>query len=214
MSSTAVTLPQILQLAPNARSSYRQAFQMGQPAFDAFGISANALRVAHFMAQVLYECAALTLQFENLNYSAQRLSVVFAKYFQPKGALDPAQYANNPQRLANTVYAGRMGNDAPTDGYTYRGRGLLQLTGKQGYRDVTQSLRARFPGAPDFVAQPDAVISAAWCIPVAADYWSRAGCNALADQDALNAVTRRINGGLNGLSGRADWLLRTKHVWH
>ena len=76
----------------------------------------------------------LAIQVENLNYSAERLPKVWPSRFKPTGPLDPLAFAHNPQRLANEVYAGRMGNIGPNDGFTYRGRGLLQLTGKTSYR--------------------------------------------------------------------------------
>ena len=121
-----VTADQILHLAPNARSSYREALQNGQAVLDQYKISETPLRVAHFMAQMLHESGGLAIQFENLNYSAERLPKVWPMRFKPKGSLNPADYANNPQKLANEVYGGRMGNTGPNDGFTYRGRGLLQ----------------------------------------------------------------------------------------
>src|SRR6185436_7164266 len=133
-----VTLAQIATLAPSARSSYRDAFAAGQDVLDQFGISETPLRVAHFMAQMLHESGALTIQFESLNYSAERLPKVWPKRFRPAGPLDPAAFAHDPEKLANEIYGGRMGNDAPSDGYRYRGRGLLQLTGKESYAEATK----------------------------------------------------------------------------
>jgi putative chitinase len=106
-----------------------------------------------------------------------------------------------------------MGNTEPNDGFTYRGRGLLQLTGKDSYREATAALRAQSPAAPDFVARPDDVFSAQWCVAVAAAEWLAKGCNALADQDDIQRVTRAINGGLIGLRERTEWLRLTKAVW-
>ena len=146
-----VTLDQILHLAPNARSSYREAFQNGQPLFDQFSISDTPLRLAHFMAQVLHESDGLANQIESLNYSAERLPKVWPSRFKPTGPLDPADFAHNQQKLGNEVYGGRMGNTGPNDGFTYRGRGLLQLTGKDSYQEATATLRAQNPAAPDFV---------------------------------------------------------------
>ncbi len=208
-----VTLAQVLHLAPNARSSYRDAFQNGQAVFDRYGISQTPLRVAHFMAQILHESGGLAIQFENLNYSAGRLPKVWPSRFKPSGALDPSAYANNPQKLANEVYGGRMGNSGPNDGYTYRGRGLLQLTGKASYQEATAILRRDNPAAPDLVAAPDEVIGAEWCLAVAAAEWAAKGCNVLADQDDIRRITRAINGGLIGLAERMEWASRTKAVW-
>lgn len=208
-----ITAQNIATLAPSARSSYREAFANAQPVLDQFGISASPLRMAHFMAQMLHECGGLTIQFENLNYSAQRLPKVWPSRFQPTGPLNPAAYAYDPQKLANEVYGKRMGNQAANDGYTYRGRGLLQLTGKDSYREATQILRGSYPDAPDFTQEPDAVISADWCVKVAAAEWQQKGCNEKADADSINQVTRAINGGLIGLAERKEWLLRTKAIW-
>ena len=211
--SVNVTLDHIQHLAPNARSSYREAFQNGQAVFEQCGISATPLRVAHFMAQVLHESGGLAVQIESLNYSAERLPKVWPSRFKPTGPLDPAAFAHNQQKLGNEVYGGRMGNSGPNDGFTYRGRGLLQLTGRDSYHEATTTLRAQNPEAPDFVASPDAVFSAQWCLAVAAAEWACKGCNALADQDDLRKVTRAINGGLIGLSDRTEWLRLTKAVW-
>ena len=208
-----VTLAQIQHLAPNARSSYRDAFQNGQAVLDQCGISDSPLRVAHFMAQVLHESTGLTFQIESLNYSPQRLPQVWPTRFKPKGPLDPVLFAHNEEKLGNEVYGGRLGNDQPGDGFKYRGRGLLQLTGKESYRDATISLRIQNPAAPDFVVAPDEVFSAQWCLAVAAAEWAAKGCNALADQDNVQRVTRAINGGLIGLSDRMEWLRLTKAVW-
>ena len=106
-----------------------------------------------------------------------------------------------------------MGNTGPNDGFTYRGRGLLHLTGRDSYFEATTNLRKQNPAAPDFVAMPDAVFSAQWCLAVAAAKWATVGCNAFADQDDIRRVTKAINGGLIGLSDRTDWLRRTKAVW-
>ena len=208
-----LTLDQILHLAPNARSSYREAFQNGQPLLDQFSISDAPLRVAHFMAQVLHESGGLANQIESLNYSAERLPKVWPSRFKPTGPLDPADFAHNQEKLGNEVYGGRMGNTGPNDGFTYRGRGLLQLTGKDSYQEATVILRAHNPAAPDFVATPDAVFSAQWCLAVAAAEFASKGCNALADEDDIRKVTKAINGGLIGLSDRTERLRLTKAVW-
>ena len=211
--SVPVTLKQIVTLAPSARSSYQEAFAAGQKVLDQYGIADTPLRVAHFMAQMLHESRALTIQFESLNYSAERLPKVWPTRFLPKGLLNPAGFAHNAEKLGNKVYGGRMGNNKPGDGYLYRGRGLLQLTGKDSYAEATSILRQSDPDAPDFTMNPDAAIDAAWCLKVAASEWSAKGCNALADQDRINAITRRINGGLIGLAERSEWARRTKFIW-
>lgn len=208
-----VGLSQVLRLAPAAGADYRKAIENGQPVLDCYGIPANPLRVAHFMAQVLHETGGLKIRSENLNYSAARLPVVWPSRFKPRGLLDPRDFANNPARLANEVYGGRMGNTGPNDGFTYRGRGMLQLTGRDSYRMATLHLRRTDPAAPDFVATPDEVVGPQWCLAIAACEWTEKGCNRFADQDDIVKVTRAINGGLIGLQDRKDWLGRTRTVW-
>ncbi|OQX18473.1 MAG: lytic enzyme [Desulfobulbaceae bacterium A2] len=208
-----ITLSEIEMLAPNARISYLDAFLASQSVLAQYDISLTPLRLAHFMAQVLHECAGLTVQFENLNYSPARLVKVWPRRFLPKGPLDPATYAHSPEKLANMVYGGRLGNTDPGDGFKYRGRGLLQLTGKDSYHDATEILRLLNAQSPDFVQEPDLVFSAAWCVEVAAAAWFTRGCNEFADQDLIRSVTKRINGGLIGLAEREEWLKRTKQVW-
>ncbi|TFW33389.1 glycoside hydrolase family 19 protein [Massilia horti] len=217
-----VTVDQLARLAPQMRPGYREAFQIGQGVLDHWGISATPRRVAHFLAQVLHESQALTVEYENLSYSAQRLAQVWPARFRPHGPLDPGAYARNPRKLANLVYGGRMGNTRPDDGYTFRGRGLLQLTGRDAYARVTALLRAAAAGqapgqpagtVPDFVARPDAVLDPCWCLEVACAMWCDKGCNELADDDDLDQLTRRINGADNGLAERGEWCRSAGEIW-
>lgn len=208
-----VALEQVERLAPACGAAYRAAMAIGQPVLDYYGVTANALRVAHFFAQVLHETGALTLQFENLNYSAPRLREIWPTRFRPRGPYKASRYAHRPQKLANLVYGGRLGNVAPGDGYLFRGRGLLQLTGKDGYAHATTLLRAVWRAAPDLTREPDAVVSAAWCLQVAAAEWQARGCNDAADQDDVALVTRLINGGSIGLAERIVWTEKTRAVW-
>jgi putative chitinase len=208
-----ITVNQILRLAPNACANYREAFQNGQEILNQCGITATPIRVAHFMAVVLHESNGLTIQVERMTYTAERLPKVWPSRFKPTGPLDPADFAHDEQKQFNEIYGGRMGNSEPDDGFTYRGRGLLQLTGKDSYREATAQVRALDPAAPDFVAFPDAVLSAQWCLVVAATEWAAKGSNAEADQDDVRKVSRAINGSLIGLSEREKWLRRAKIVW-
>jgi putative chitinase len=208
-----VAVNQIAELAPNIRTIYHDGFANSQSVLDRFEISRNKLRVAHFMAQLLHETGGLAILIESLNYSAQGLAKTWPSRFHPKGPLDPAQFAHNERKIANEVYGGRMGNTAAGDGFKFRGRGLLQLTGKESYAQATKILRQSYPGAPDFTADPDAVTSADWCVKVAAAEWTSKGCNAMADDDKIRAVTYAINGGYIGLAQRAEWLAKTKFVW-
>jgi putative chitinase len=208
-----VSIDQVERLAPDICAAYRGAFGAGQAVLDRYRISATRLRVVHFVAQTLHESAAYTRESENLNYCAERLAVVWPARFRPYGPLDPALYAHNPRLLANAVYGGRMGNTDPDDGYLYRGRGLLQLTGRAGYAAATALVRQGQRGAPDFVREPDAVSAAAWCLQVAGAVWAAKDCNALADRDDVEAVTLRLNGGTVGLAEREEWTRRAGLVW-
>ena len=209
----AVTPDQLARLAPECCSAYRDAFAVGQLVLDRHAISMTPTRVAHFMAQVLHESGALTLQYENLRYSARRLRMIWPRRFRPLGPLRPADYAWQPEKLANAVYGGRMGNDKRGDGFLYRGRGLLQLTGKDGYARATTLLQRRLPHAPDLVREPDQVVSAQWCLAVAAAQWAERGCNEAADQDDIARITFLISGGAVGLGQRIMWTARTRLLW-
>lgn len=172
----------------------------------AFGID-TPMRLAHFVAQVLHETGGLKTLEENLNYSAKGLRQVFPKYFTEAQA---AAYARHPELIANRVYANRLGNrdESSGDGWRYRGRGCIQLTGRANYRAYGQSRHCVGDVAnhPEWLGQmPGAAKSAMW-------YWQQHGCNALADKDDVEAVTRRVNGGLNGLAQRGHYLRRMKLV--
>lgn len=211
--AVSVTIEQIERLAPHCSAVYRAAFVTGASVLARYAISHKPLRVAHFMAQVLHESGALTLHYENLRYSAKRIVQVWPRRFKPLGPLDARDYAYQPEKLANAVYGGRLGNDAPGDGYLYRGRGLLQLTGKDSYARATTLLQQGVSNAPDLVRQPDAVVSAHWSLHVAAAEWVARGCNAAADDDDVARVTMLINGGAVGLSERIVWTEKTRRTW-
>jgi len=154
------------------------------------------LRLAHFLAQIGHESGALRYNEENLNYSAKALRAVFSRYFTTDAAAD--EYARHPQRIACRVYANRMGNgdEQCGDGWRYRGRGLIQLTGKDNYNAFGQYLNIDLLASPEQVAEPELAVGAAgW-------YWQKHDLNTLADADDIIAITRRINGGENGLDDR------------
>ena len=154
------------------------------------------LRVAHFMAQIHHE-SGLKPVGENLNYSKDALLKTFGKYFNDETA---ALYARQPQRIGNKVYANRMGNgnEASAEGYKYRGRGFIQITGKDNYRMLSKDTRVDFLTNPDLLlTEVNSLISALW-------YWNKHNINALADKNDLKGVTRTINGGFNGLAHRNE----------
>ena len=160
-------------------------------------------RLAHFMAQVSHECGGGTITEENLRYSAVRMTQVWPSRFRTVAAAQP--YAFNPKALANKVYNGRMGNRAGTDdGWNYRGRGLIQITGRDGYQQV-----GKVAGL-DLVASPSLANDPKSALEVAAAFWTWKRLNVVADTDNLTAVTRIVNGGTTGLADRQVWLNRWK----
>jgi len=163
-----------------------------------FGIN-TPLRVAHFLAQCGHESGGFRVTSENLNYSAKGLNGIFKKYFPTEAAATP--YARQPQKIANKVYANRManGSEASGDGYKFRGRGYIQLTGRDNYTQFGKAIGVDIPSNPDSVSTTYALASAAW-------FWSKNGLNKLADGGATDAVvtsiTKRVNGGTIGLPDR------------
>jgi putative chitinase len=150
-------------------------------------------RVAAFIAQVGHESGQLTRLVENLNYSAEGLMKTWPSRFDFVRATATAR---NPEQIANIVYADRMGNTASGDGWKYRGRGLIQVTGRANYAACGEALGLDLINHPELLEQPQyAAMSAAWL-------WSANGLNTLADAGDLTKITQRINGGTNGLADR------------
>lgn len=163
-----------------------------------FGIN-TSLRLAHFLAQCGHESGGFKLTQENLNYSAKGLATTFKKYFINEAAAAP--YERNPQKIASKVYGGRMGNgpEATGEGWKYRGRGYIQLTGKDNYKAFDATVTENILEQPDLVATKYPLLSAAW-------FWNKNGLNTLADGGATDAtvtsITKRVNGGTIGLPDR------------
>jgi putative chitinase len=162
-----------------------------------FGITSN-LRLAHFLAQCALESVNFTATVENLNYSAQRIPQVFGKYFR---GVDVAPYAHNPQKLGNRVYANRMGNgdEASGDGFNYRGRGYIQLTGKNNYSSFSKFIGEDCVADPDLVAMTYPLASAGFFFN-ANNIWTI--CDQGAGEATVTKVTRAVNGGTTGLAER------------
>lgn len=165
------------------------------------------LRICHFLAQILHESGHLKYKSENLNYSAESLLKVFPKYFKTKEIAQ--QYARKPEKIANKVYANRMGNgdEASGDGWNYRGRGLIELTGRSNYKICSQDLNIDFVKNPDWI-----IINAENCIRTACWFWNKHKLNELADKDDIVTITKRINGGLTNISDRCKILNLAKNV--
>lgn len=158
----------------------------------------TVLRFAGFFSQCAHESLDFTVLQENLNYSADGLTRTFPRHFQTVNA---ASYARQPEKIANLVYGNRMGNGAEStgDGWRFRGRGPIQLTGKDNYTACSRDLFGdlRLVNNPDLVTSDKkiALMTACW-------FWKRNNLNALADQGDVVAMTRRVNGGTNGLEDR------------
>ena len=156
------------------------------------------LRLSHFLAQASHESGDFKVVTENLNYSAAGLKKIFSKYFP--GTLNES-YAKQPEKIASRVYANRMGNrdEASKDGYKFRGRGFMQLTGHDNYKSFGTSIGVDLVATPDLVATKYPLLSAAW-------FWNTNGLNAIADKGnseaTITSVTKRINGGTIGLPDR------------
>ena len=153
------------------------------------------IRIAAFAAQVGHESGGLTTLEENLNYSEQGLIKVWPNRFS---AANAKLYAKNPAKIANNVYANRMGNgdEYSGEGWKYRGRGCIQITGKNNYKMLSQDLGVDFVGNPDLLLLPvNAMLSAGW-------FWNKNNLNAVADTMDDAKLTKMINGGTHGLDAR------------
>ncbi len=158
----------------------------------------NTLRLAHFLAQCGHESGGFKAVQENLNYSADGLKKIFPKYFT--GTLNES-YARNPEKIANKVYSSRMGNgdEASGDGFKFRGRGYIQLTGKSNYSAFDKMVEDNILSTPDLVATKYPLMSAAFFFD-SNKLWSI--CDRGADDATVTAVTKRVNGGTIGLADR------------
>lgn len=156
-------------------------------------------RISAFVAQCAHESGGFTHYSENLNYSAAGLRATFGKYF-PTNAV-AQQYARKPEKIANRAYANRMGNgnEASGDGWKYRGAGLIQLTGKANHSAFAASIGMELSKVSDYMKTKEgAVESACW-------FWRTNDLNRYADTKNIVAMTKKINGGTNGLSERIDY---------
>ena len=157
------------------------------------------LRLAHFLAQCGHESGGFKATQENLNYSAKGLMGIFKKYFPTQSLAE--QYQRNPQKIAPKVYGGRMGNgpESTGEGFKFRGRGYIQLTGKENYTAFGKSINEDMTANPDKVATHYPLLSAAW-------FFNKNGLHRMADEGATDSVvtkiTRRVNGGTIGLADR------------
>ena len=171
-------------------SSVMETFQINTP-----------LRMSHFLAQCAHESGNFKTVSENLNYGAKGLLRTFKKYFPTEAKA--LQYERKPEKIANLVYANRMGNGAESsgDGFKYRGRGYIQLTGKVNYESFNKMVDEDIIVNPSLVATKYPLLSAAW-------FWNSRLLNTLADKGATEVavilITKKVNGGVHGLNDRLD----------
>lgn len=192
-----ITQQQIRRCIPNVNGKKLDSFVAGFNMFAVhFGID-TPMRIAMYLSQVMHESGNLHHYEENLNYSAEGLLKTFPRYFTEETA---KEYAHQPLRIANRVYANRMGNgnEASGDGYKFKGRGLIQMTGRSMYQRFNDSewCTENVLECPDKVASyPLDQVSAMW-------FWTEHKLNEVADKGDVDKVTKIINGGINGLSNR------------
>jgi uncharacterized protein (TIGR02594 family) len=213
----------VRQVAPQARTSYLAAFESGDLLLQQHGITTPD-RLAHFLAQVLHESGALTLEYESMNYRAARLVEIFG-VGRHSAAVTPAEaerLAHSERAIAERVYglgnprkAQELGNKEPGDGFRYRGGGLMQTTGRSNYRRMGQLC------AVDFEQNPHLVFSAEHAIKPALAEWSEAGLNVYADNNDILAISRAINCGSprsktfpNGMQDRTTWFAKIRRLMH
>ncbi|MFC7609154.1 hypothetical protein [Teichococcus aestuarii] len=194
---------QFQQLFPEAPEAHRSAFLASATAlFHQAGLHARPARCHFFLAQLGHESEGLRRVEEDLSYSAARLMQVWPARFPTLAAATPC--ARNPEALAERVYGGRMGNDRQGDGYRYRGRGYLQLTGRDAYRAV-----GALAGLP-LEAQPELAATPQHALAVACGVWVWKALNPYCDAGDFTGLSRRINGGLVGLQDRFARLARAQ----
>lgn len=192
-----VTLDLLKQICPKTKSTVLAKYvEPLNLVGEHYGLFENPKRMAAFLAQIAHESGGFNFTKENLNYSAQALMKTWPKRFPTTAVAN--QYARNQEKIANKVYANRMGNGAESsgDGFKYRGRGLIQLTGKDNYRKFANAIDKTIEETVLYLETPEgAVSSAGW-------FWDVNKLNIYADKNDFVGLTRRINGGTNGLADR------------
>ncbi len=211
-----LTLENLEQLWPNGNNKVpglREGIAAAaQVVFARYGLN-DDLTIAHAMAQFSVECGGGTEMEENLNYSAQGLLATWPKHFD---AATAAACAHNPQQIAIIAYGGRNGNDpAPSeDGWTFRGRGLSQVTGKANYKSLSDKIIAINPDNPavDLIAHPELLSDPTYALECAVADFCQCGCLPCAQEDNVHDVTLKLNGGLIGFPDRQEWLTKWKQA--
>lgn len=202
-----LTVEQFSELFPRCKDPDEWVSSMNE-VFPKYDID-TPQRIASFIAQCGHESGGWTVFSENLNYNAKALDSIFGKYFINAGR-DANEYARQPEKIANVVYASRMGNgDSDSgDGWLYRGRGPIQLTGKSNYTSFAADMSIdAVVENPDLVSENKevALMSAVW-------FWNKNGLNRYADQGDIKGMTKRINGGFIGLEERTHHWKEALHM--
>jgi putative chitinase len=201
---TATFAADLLRLSPTASKAIVQGIADNSRLLDEAGIN-TPIRLRHFLARVCVETGGLRSLEEDLSYTAQRLTQVWPNRFPTIAAATP--FARNPQKLANRVYGGRLGNFKPNDGWTYRGSGLLQNTGRENFELVEDAT-----GLP-VVDQPELLRTFPGALEAATIFWTKRNINALADKNDVTGVCKAVNGGTNGLADQRTWLAKAAKIW-
>ena len=196
------------RIAPQARDTYLKAISQGGPLFEEHGIT-TPLRMAHFLAQALHETGGFKILRESMNYSASRLIEIFGVGHHSAAVTgsEANALAGHPEDIAERVYglgnlrkARELGNTRPGDGFRYRGNGVLQTTGRGAHRRMGEACGVDFEGNPELVTAPEHALKPA------IQEWTENNLNSFADKNDIRTITRKINGGFNGLSEREAWL--------
>lgn len=192
-----ITLENLKAVCPNTKPAVLNGYvEPLNTVGNYYEMFENVKRIAAFVAQLSHESGGFNHIIENLNYSADGLKRVFPKYF-PTDEL-AKQYARKPEKIANRVYANRMknGDENSGDGFKFRGRGLIQLTGRDNYTKFAAALDMTIDEAIVYLETPNgAVASAGW-------FWDNNKLNSYCDRDDFIGLTKRINGGTIGLEDR------------
>jgi len=213
-----IDFPKVLAvLAPKASPLCRACFTDADAVFHRHSI-VMPLRLPHAMAQFLNETGGLTDVdlVENLNYSAEKLVEYWPRHFTPILAQTYGRSPNDTPEIrlrkqmaiANRAYGGRNGNVKPNDGFNFRGRGIIQITGRSMYAAVDSYLHIGLVDHPELACDPR------YALPVACVVWTYIKkCNPLADADDIESITKLVNGGDIGLESRKAWLVKCKAVF-
>ena len=192
-----VTLELLQHMCPKTKTSVLEGYlEPLNTVAEYYEMTANPARLAGFLAQTAHESGGFNFIKENLNYSADGLQKRFRKYF-PNAEI-AQQYARQPQKIANRVYANRMGNgpEESGDGFMFCGRGLIQLTGRNNYTKLANDLGISVEETAQYLETPNgAVSSAGW-------FWDNNNLNQYCDKGDFITLTKRINGGTIGLADR------------